>query len=116
MDATKFESMLASLAEMDVKQVDTFFHKILDKKGVLILCASYREDFDSTLDDNDKEKLTDDEWKQFCDKMCPDFNPCVDSMMNMNIELCNEAMDEIRPNWYNSEEESDDDEELKTND
>lgn len=108
MDATKFDAILASLTELDVKQVNTLFHKILDKKGVLIVCASYREDFDSTLEENHKNKLTDDEWEQFCDKMDPEVNCCVNDMMNMNIELRNGVMDEICPDWYDRDVTDDD--------
>ena len=109
MEANKFNDILSSVAEMNINQVDALFNKILDKKGILIVCASYREDFDNTLEDNGKDKLSDDEWNKFCDKMCPDYNRSVDSMMNMNNEIRNEVMDEIRPNWYN-EEETDEDE------
>ena len=113
MNQSNFDAIIASMDDMDAKQITTLFNKAMEKKGVLIVCGAWREDFDVDLEDGGKDKLTDDEWRQFCEAMTPDNNRGVDRMMDLNHEMRTKAIINIRPNICEEDEsEEEDDQEM----
>ena len=108
MNQSNFDAIIASLDDMDAKQITTMFFKAMEKKGVLLLCCAWREDFDRNLVNNGQNKLSDDEWQQFIEAMSPDNNRSVDNMMYANHDIRNEAILNIRPNIYHKDESEED--------
>jgi hypothetical protein len=112
MNQSNFDAIIDAIIDMDAKQITTLFNKAMEKKGVLIVCGAWREDFDEELEDGGKDKLTDDEWRRFCEAMSPDNNRFVDRMMDMHHEVRTEVITDIRPNIYVEDESEEEDQEM----
>ncbi len=59
------DAIKASVKNMNSEQLGSLFSTVADARGVIVICASYREDIDMNLIGSEQKPLCNDEWKQF---------------------------------------------------
>jgi hypothetical protein len=108
MDDQAFNAIVSSLDRMGKRQLNDLLNEVLEKAGIFIISAAYRENFDDTLEENKQEPLTFDEWNKFKENV----SDAVDDPLDVIYDIMNDTIIEIRPTMFDepeSDDESEDD-------